>query len=40
MIGRLINWVRAQDEPIQGLVAAGTLGLSVLMIALFIGIFT
>jgi hypothetical protein len=41
MIGRLVNWVRAQNETTQGLVVAGTLGLSVVIIVvLVIGILT
>ena len=40
MIVRLVNWVRAQNETTQGLVVAGTLGLTVVVIAVVISILT
>ncbi|HXW08848.1 MAG TPA: hypothetical protein VD833_26695 [Vicinamibacterales bacterium] len=40
MIVRLVNWVRAQNETAQGLMVAGTLGLTVVVIAVVISILT
>jgi hypothetical protein len=40
MIGDLVAWVRAQSDTTQGFLVVGSLGLSVVVIAVIISILT